>query len=114
MAKSSDYRQDDDEEEYVAAMFFLVMAVGAVWFIGSLYIGRSIHILDVLCGVGLLTAFLGVSASLGIRLQRLERRLLHRRTPEDPDPNPAFEFDDELFDPGNIRHRSAKIDQLLW
>jgi len=90
MANLSEYPREDFEEEDLAALpFFLVTVSVTLWFIGSLYIGRSFSILDVVCGIGLLAGGLGTYASLNRRLQRLEQDLAHLRATVDGDPYPA-------------------------
>lgn len=112
MAKLSDPRPNGDEEDdLVTIAVFMVMAIAAVWFIAGVYIGRSFHLLDALCGVGLLAALIGAYASLSNRLHRLERQLAQSRHAQEADRYPPFEFDDELFD--SLGNRSSRANPVL-
>lgn len=108
MMKLPDHRDDYEEEDLGVMLFFLPMAIAVLWFIGCICIGRPIGFLDILCGAGLFAMWLAAFTSLNTRLERLERRHSHRRTTQGADPFPAFEFDDELFDPDRIGCRSSK------
>jgi hypothetical protein len=86
MANFLEYPKEDNGENLTALPFFIATAIVALWFIGSLYIGRSFGILDIVCGIGLLAGGLGTYASLNRRLQRLEQDLPHLRATVDDDP----------------------------
>ena len=109
MMKLPVQREEYEEEDLGVVLFFLLMAIAALWLIGCIYIGRPIGFLDILCGAGLFAMWLAAFTLLNTRLERLERRHSHRRTTQGAHPYPAFEFDDELFDSDRIGCRSAKV-----
>ncbi len=104
MTKLSDQYREDHEEDPVIAVFLLIMAFVAVWFIASVKFDRSFHILEATCGIGLLVVVFGVYALLSVR--RRQQRERNGRCLAQDAPHLAVVFDDEASIIDRVDHQS--------